>query len=811
MRTPTSTYRIQLNKDFRFEHARELLPYLERIGISHLYASPVFQARKGSMHGYDVTDPTRVNAELGTPEEFDALAADLKARGMQLLLDIVPNHMAASLENPWWMDVLENGSASLYAACFDVEWGHRTPTVQDKIVLPVLGEPYGTALNEQKLQLVLSEEGFRVRYGDSAFPIDAATYHSILAYRLEDFLKGMEREDAALADFGSLLETAERLPARSVTDWEVVELRRREIKVVKQKLWSAYQESPAVRQHIDATMSRFNGVKGDSASFDLLHQMLDQQAYQLTYWRVARERINYRRFFDVTDLIGIRAQDPQVFQASHQLVLRWLEEKKVQGLRIDHVDGLYDPLAYLAQLQARASREAGEPVYIVVEKIVSGDETLPNEWPVAGTTGYDFLGAVNNLFVSPEGLQALGTAYSQYIGDDTSFYETAYRQKRKIMEELFAGEIRTLGLHVNRLAESQRDFRDLSPEALSAALREVTASMPVYRTYTRESHAGARDSACIEDAIASARRRNPGLDPACFEFLRRVLLVQLPDDGDALRFVMRWQQITGPVMAKGVEDTTLYRYNRLVSMNDVGCSPEPVSIAQFHEFNAAHSRHWPGTMNATSTHDTKRSEDVRARINLLSEMAGPWSTAVGRWRKWNRAMTGSRFPETDPNQEYLLYQTLVGVWPLDGQITPEFVGRIKQYMTKSAREAKVHTDWLHQNAEYEAAHAGFCGSDPDSPGCKPVPGASPAAPTKDLVLRGAECSFANIAEDGEPRGSGLLPGHHPVGFLAGRPRQPPARRRLRPASKCWQRSIAGAGPFRPAQPPACSRTGPAAT
>ncbi len=701
MRVPSSTYRIQLNRDFRFEQARALLPYLERIGISDLYASPIFQARKGSMHGYDVTDPTRINSELGTPEEFDVLVRDLDARGMQLLLDIVPNHMAASIDNPWWRDVLENGSASEWAATFDVEWGHKTPTMQEKIVLPILGEPYGTALEDQKLQLSWCGEGLCVRCYETNYPLDPATYYGVLSYRLDELLARLTSDDPGLKDFGLVLERAERLPARNVTDWEALESRGREAVELKRKLKEVVDRYPEVAAFLEENIRRYNGVKGDPDSFNRLDDLLNHQAYQFTYWRAARERINYRRFFDVTDLVSLRAQDSQVFQATHELVLRWLKEHKVSGLRIDHVDGMYEPLAYLSQLQTAAANQAGAPVYVVVEKILSGPESLPCEWPVAGTTGYEFLGAVNNLFVHPQGLQALDGAYSRFVNSHLSFYETAYLQKKKVMEDLFAGEIRTLGLHLNEIASRYRHARDLGRQALNRAILEVTASMPVYRTYTRDFHVTARDRVHIEDAIRSAQARVPEMDAACFAFVRRVLLIELKDDEDALRFVMRWQQLTGPVMAKGVEDTTFYSFNRLISMNDVGGSPEPVSIREFHEFNRARRAHWPAAMNASSTHDTKRSEDVRSRINVLSEIPGEWERYSARWHRWNRTLAGSSFPDQDANQEYLLYQTLLGMWPLDDRITAEFVERVKNYMIKAAREAKVHTSWLHQDGDYE--------------------------------------------------------------------------------------------------------------
>jgi (1->4)-alpha-D-glucan 1-alpha-D-glucosylmutase len=708
MRIPGATYRVQLNQEFPFERARALVPYLRDMGITDLYASPVFQARANSMHGYDVTDPSRLNPELGTEQEFDLLIRDLHASGMRLLVDIVPNHMAASSENPWWMDVLENGSASEYAAYFDVEWGHRTPSVQDKILIPILGEPYGAALEGQKLQIHLQQSGLRVRYYGADLPLDPATYHDVLSHRLPDLLSKTESSEPRLKEFGLLLELAERLPARSVTDWEEVEARRRESRELKAKLWEVYTSFPLVREFLDENIRLYNGSKGDPSSFDLLDNLLNRQPYQLTYWKVARERINYRRFFDVSDLVAIRTQDPQVFESTHALVLCWLQQKKVSGLRIDHVDGLYDPLAYLAQLQAKASSRSGEPVYIVVEKILSDDETLHVEWPVAGTTGYDFLGVTNNLFVHPMGLKTLDATYAQIVGHQTSFADIAYTQKKKIMTDLFAVEMRTLALHLNLIAERYRHSRDLSPEQLSQALLEVTASLPVYRTYTRDFRVGSRDRICIEDAVQNGRKRNPEISGAAFDFVRTVLLLDLENDEDTLRFVMRWQQITGPIMAKGVEDTTLYVYNRLISMNDVGGSPEPVGLERFHDFNIERRMHWPGTMNATSTHDTKRSEDVRARINLLSEMAPEWTRSMNRWRRWNAPKLGQHEGQLvpDPNEEYLLYQTLLGAWPLYEAASAteciDFRERIRNFMIKAMREAKTHSSWLNQNHAYEA-------------------------------------------------------------------------------------------------------------
>jgi (1->4)-alpha-D-glucan 1-alpha-D-glucosylmutase len=699
MRIPGATYRVQLHQGFRFEDARALLPYLEKLGVTDLYASPVFQARPGSMHGYDVTDPCRVNSELGTEEEFHRLVDDLHQRGMGLMLDIVPNHMAASSENPWWMDVLENGSASQYAAYFDVEWGHQTPTVQDKILLPVLGDPYGHALEHRDISLSLEPRGFRAGYYGARFPIDPATYHDILAHRLPELLDRLDPAGRALEHYGMLLEISERLPSRSAVEWETLEVRRRDAQDVKQKLWAVYSSEPEIRAFLNRNIEIFNGHEGDPASFDLLDHLLNRQPYQLTYWRAARERINYRRFFDVSELIGIRAQDPQVFEAAHGLVFRWIAEGKVSALRIDHVDGLYDPLAYLANLQAHAAKIAGGPFHIVVEKILLGDETLPEEWPVAGTTGYDFLDVINNLFVNPAGLTALDGLYTRFTGAARSFDDIAYAQKKKIMEDLFAGEMRTLALHLDALAQQDRHGRDLSPEELRRALVEATACLPVYRTYTRDMRASAHDRAVIEHALAGARRSNPELSAACFDFLERVLLLHFEDNEPALRFVMRWQQLTGPIMAKGVEDTTLYIYNRLLSMNEVGGGPEATTLERFHTFNLHRRAHWPATMNAGSTHDAKRSEDVRARLNLLSEMPEVWERNVRRWSRWNH---DKKEGAPDSSEEYLIYQTLLGAWPLeDNYDTTVFLERMKNYLRKAAREAKTHTSWLNPDEDYE--------------------------------------------------------------------------------------------------------------
>lgn len=704
MRIPNATYRLQLNRDFGFRQALELVPHLDAIGITHLYLSPIFQARKGSMHGYDITDPSRLNEELGTVEDFEALVNELRGQGMGILLDIVPNHMAASPANPWWMDVLENGSASPYAASFDVEWSPATPAVKEKIYLPILGEPYAEALEQRKLRLWIHQTGLRLSYYDTPFPLDPSTYHDVVSYHLSDLLGKLDASQPLLQELGDLLETMDRLPARTADEWESLEARREEAPRVKEKLWDLYSRFAEFREFLDGNIRVFNGTPGDEASFDLLDALIGKQPYELAFWRVAREKINYRRFFDITDLIGIRAQDPQVFAATHAFALQLCKEGKVSGYRVDHVDGLYDPTQYLVSLQQRAAESCGKSAYIVVEKILNETELLPNSWPVAGTTGYDFLGAANNVFVHPEGLERLQAVYAEFTGLAATFYDVANEQKRNIMRDLFVGEMNALTYHLQAIADRDRHGRDLSPQELRRTLVEITISMPVYRTYVRDTHIGAHDSEFLGRSINDARRRNPQISAACFDFVSRVLLLNVKNGlkEDALRFLMRWQQLTGPIMAKGVEDTSLYVFNRLVSMNEVGGCPEPVSVDGFHAFNTERNARWPATMNADSTHDTKRSGDVRARINVLSEMPDAWAKNARRWSRWNRAQKrevgGALAP--DANDEYLTYQTLIGAWPIEWD-------RLERYLVKAVREAKVHTSWFAPNAEYEAALLDF--------------------------------------------------------------------------------------------------------
>lgn len=724
LRIPASTYRLQFHRRFRFEHAAALVPYLEALGITDLYASPIFQARRGSSHGYDVTDPTRLNVELGEEEDFDALVKALADRGMGLLLDIVPNHMAASVENRWWTDVLENGQGSPFAGFFDIDWHSPKKALDGKVLLPILGGPYGRMIEEQELSLRLEKGGFTVHCHAVRLPVSILSYPRILSLRISSLEETYGPDHPSFRELWDLITTMEHLPKIAAPDAESARDRYAAEEGIKERLLRLYTERHEIREHIDETLRMVNGRKGDPASFDPLDRILSEQHYWLSFWRLANEEINYRRFFAVSDLVSLRVEDPRVFDASHDLILRLAREGKVTGLRVDHVDGLYDPHGYLVRLMQRLTgSEADAPAagfYVLVEKILGEGEMLPPEWPVHGTTGYDFLNALNGVFISARGMKALDESYARFIGVAPDFRETVYRSKKLVMDSLFAGEMHSLGQHLGRLAEQDRYARDLPLKELRAALIEVTACFPVYRTYARSPELSARDIRHIAKALKWAQQRSTEASTPVFDFLRRVLLLETPpslagnEREEWLRFLMRWQQFTGPIMAKGYEDTSLYVYNRLVSLNEVGGDPcsTGVSVGAFHGRCEITAGRRPYSMNATSTHDTKRSEDVRARINVLSEVPEEWEKRLQQWSRQNagkkRIVNGIATP--DPGEEILLYQTLLGAWPLRTEELPELPARIENYMVKAMREAKVHTRWIRHNIPHEGAVKEFVAS-----------------------------------------------------------------------------------------------------
>jgi len=638
-----------------------------------------------------------------------------------LLLDIVPNHMAASGENRWWMDVLESGGASPFSTFFDIDWQPPKKALQEKVLLPVLGEPYGRILENQELTLRLEKSGFFVHYYGTKLPLSLRSYARVLAHRIESFEETYGAEHPAFLEFWELIRAIEHLPYTEHLEPGPTRVPGAGPEQVKRALWDLCRRRAEIRTFVEENVRLFNGRKNEPESFSLLDRLLAEQAYWLSFWRLANEEINYRRFFAISDLVSLRVEDPRVFDAAHALVLRLVREGKVTGFRIDHIDGLYDPQGYLEQLMDRLNGDGagdGKPAgfYVVVEKILAEDETLPADWPVCGTTGYDFLNLVNRVFVSAAGARTLDAVYTRFLGRKLDFDDVAYEKKKLVMESLFAGEMHALGQHLGTLAEHDRHGRDLPRKELRQAVVEVTACFPVYRTYIRSTEISARDRLYLGRALKEARRRAPELSAAVFDFLRRVLMLENPRDPEGgqvekwLAFLRRWQQFTSPIMAKGHEDTALYVFNRLVSLNDVGANPLATSVAPkaFHQRMQAALR-WPHGLNATATHDTKRSEDVRSRINVLSELPEEWERHLLLWRGLNekkkRLVMGE--PAPDRNEEILLYQTLLGAWPLDPRELPGLAQRIKDYMVKALREAKVHTRWIRPKPEHERAVTDF--------------------------------------------------------------------------------------------------------
>lgn len=754
LRIPVSTYRLQFNSHFRFNDAREIVPYLHRLGISDIYASPYFKASEGSLHGYDILDQNSLNPEIGTKVEYNELVNELDARDMGQILDIVPNHMCIEGQgNAFWMDVLENGPSSTYASFFDIDWHPVKKELENKILIPILGDQYGTVLENGELRLSFEEGSFYINYYDHKLPIIPKTYSNILMLRIMDLERDLGAADPRYQELMSIITALRHLPSITEQNRELIAERYREKEVVKRRLWNLYQNSSVIREFIEGNVAAFNGTKGDHGSFDLLDALLREQVYRISHWRVATEEINYRRFFDINSLGAIRMEDPAVFEETHRLVFSLVADGRISGLRIDHADGLRDPEDYLRRLQeacfirmyggsqeapqgeeneagdadaAAAAREkyarilesnpSYKPFFILGEKILLKSEKLPETWPVFSTTGYDFANQVNGVFVDTANARVFETLYTRFMQHRIDYPDVVYQKKKLVMQVSMSSEINTLGHYLNRISEQNRHTRDFTLNSLIKSIVEVIACFPVYRTYISSFEVTERDRQYIELAIGRAKRQNPATSPSVFDFIRDVLLLRIPDamfedhNQAWLDFVERFQQITGPVMAKGVEDTAFYVYNRLVSLNEVGGSPERfgISLEAFHGQNIERCKSRPLAMLATSTHDTKRSEDVRARINVLTEFPDLWREGLSRWSRQNRKLklVVDGKPAPSRNEEYLLFQALVGTWPFclpHEEEFAEFRSRIKEYMLKAMREAKVHTSWISPNSMHEDA------------------------------------------------------------------------------------------------------------
>jgi (1->4)-alpha-D-glucan 1-alpha-D-glucosylmutase len=752
-RIPVSTYRVQMHHGFTFKDAQQIIPYLRELGIGDFYSSPIFEARPGSMHGYDVTRHDRLNPELGGEPAFNDFSSALQAAGMGLLLDIVPNHMGVGNDTTWWQDVLENGHASEYAEYFDIDWDPLKPELKNKLLLPILGSQYGDELEAKHIQVVIDDGKPYVQVFDHRMPVAPRTIPMIFYRGPVGSMPDRSEDPRNMpAELYETLRSLTHIPPHESTDPSLRAQRSEQLRELLPRLHDLLR-SPAAQPFLNNSLETINGVEGKMSSFDQLHELLEAQPYRLALWRTSGEEINYRRFFDVNDLVGLRMENGKVFAATHCLIRKMLAEKRVTGVRIDHCDGLYNPQQYLVNLQrlylasqCEGPETKGEtddfgiectvidalqgydwektkgPLYVTVEKILEPGEYMPTRWAVQGTSGYDFVYFGNSIFIQHESEHKFDEIYARAVGNASHLLDPAdivYRSKLQVMQNSLASEVHILTNILSKIASADRHARDFTDAILETVVRETIACFPVYRTYIDDNgEYTARDRSFIQTAIRAAKRRNPDVDASAFDFLRDLLFLQPRRDlkhadgksaATQLRFALKFQQLTGPVMAKGVEDTTFYVYNRFISANEVGGSAESfgISLDLLHESNQERLKNSPGTMLTTSTHDTKRSEDVRNRLNVLSEMPEVWARHVGHWQQINREhrrqLDGRIVP--DGNEEYLLYQTILGAWPWNESDLEEFKGRLKEYATKALSEAKINLSWLNPDQEYvDAVH-----------------------------------------------------------------------------------------------------------
>lgn len=714
MITPSSTYRIQFTPDFTLTDLEERVDYLHRLGISHVYASPIMTSRKGSMHGYDTVDYHAINSELGGSAAFQSCRELLNKKNMGWLQDIVPNHMAYSSQNKLIMDVFEKGEQSRYYHYFDISWDHFWDALKGKVLAPFLGSYFSSCLENQEIQLVYDERGLSVCYYEHRFPLLLSTYSTVFDQTIEQIEHQNSVNGSDVARFVGTLDLLSGISQDStpISDELVTH--------AKGMLWGLYCSNDFIKTQLDQTISQFNGVKGEKHRFDALDALLSKQIFRLAYWKVAAEEINYRRFFTVNDLICMRVEDEKVFADTHRHLFSLINRGLIDGIRIDHIDGLYDPQVYLQRIHTHFPE-----LYVVVEKILGEGEQLPFDWPVQGTTGYDFLTLVNTLQCQRESVKAIAQTYFRFSGRHVHFIDLMHDKKRLIIGKHLAGNVDNLAHVMKRVAGLERYGRDITMYGLKRALVEVLTYFPVYRTYVNESTFSAEDRVVLHQAIELAKTHNPSLQYE-LEFIESFFLsiseVNAADTTGGtqqiIHFIMEFQQVTGPLMAKGCEDTAFYSFNKLISLNEVGGDPRRfgVSTEAFHAKNVDRNRRNPHTMNATATHDTKRGEDTRARINVLSELPVEWKKMLTQWKKANRTKkvlhNGSFFP--DDNDEYFLYQTLLGTYPfvrsgeqLGAQETRQYTQRMQEYVVKAVREAKVHTAWIKPDEEYESACVSF--------------------------------------------------------------------------------------------------------
>lgn len=710
MDIPIATYRLQFQPEFGFADAADIVAYLSELGISHVYASPIFRARKGSLHGYDCVDFNAFNAELGSPEDWHTLADRLRTHAMGWLQDIVPNHMAFHADNQMLADVLENGLSSPFHDHFDICWDHPLKDLQCKVMAPFLGQPYSECIKNGDIRLGYGADGFAAVYQNLKFPLRTESYLQILGPSAGSLKTEVGEDDPDYLRWIDALDALKSLVL--ISDLAIRRDRRR---AAKQALWDLHSNNAAIRRMLAECLGRYNGTPGDIDSFQRFDRLLSQQWFRLCFWKNANEEINYRRFFDINELIALRQEKNSVFEHTHGLLSELAAAKIVTAVRVDHIDGLADPEGYLHRL----NRCLGQQAYILVEKILAPEENLPTSWPVQGTTGYDFAHWLNALFVCRENESRFTEIYAGFSGRTASFEDVVYCAKKWVLSTRMTGDLENLARRLKRISALKRFADNLNLNRLKEALSELLARFPIYRTYLGQENTRPADLDTVQTVISREIREQPQLQSE-FVFIRKLLLEDVHfneavDDVELFelcrRAIRTFQQLSAALMAKGFEDTAFYRYYRLVSLNEVGGEPDSFgcSVDRFHEFIAQRAAHWPHAMNSTATHDAKRGEDVRARLNVLSEIPTEWKTRLEAWHAFNRGHRMRKRPETvpDKNTEYFLYQTLIGVWPHKGPVTKRFVERVKAYMIKAAREAGEQTSWIAPREEYETALAGF--------------------------------------------------------------------------------------------------------
>ncbi len=725
-RLPRATYRLQLRSGFGFDDVRQLVPYLHSLGISDLYLSPLFRFREESTHGYDVVDHSRIEPTFGDRDAFRRLSEEARQAGLGILLDLVPNHMGINDPgNRLWNDVLENGPTARSACYFDIDW-NPPGEVKNRVLLPFLGKRFGETLEAGELQLAYEGQRLVLAYYDRRFPITPTSWPPFLDLVLEHLPEDVPAD--VRIELASITTQLRRLPPSDRHEPEATEERYREQEVARRRLTALVQQAVDVRAAIERALAEFNGQPGDPRSWDRLEDLLQQQHYRLSYWRVAVDEINYRRFFDINDLAAVRVELDEVFQAVHQLTFQLLGEGLVTGVRIDHPDGLLDPVSYFQQLQVGFRRCRSEsaaelpPLYIVAEKILSGDEQLPTDWPISGTTGYDFLNRVAAILVDADGVQRLQELYPSLTGVTDRPRDIAYQGKLAILHDSMSSELYMVASQLFRLAKGNRSSRDFTLPMLLRALREVIACFMVYRTYIQPQgwDVNDEDRRRIMEAIRWAKRRNRTMAWSVLEYVASVMLLEFPpylsEDLQAgwRRLAVRLQQVTGPVTAKGIEDTAFYRYFPLASLNEVGAElgAKGMPLEQFHleMFHRGHD--WPHALSATATHDTKRGEDVRTRLHVISELPELWAEFVRHCNCESQSLLSEVDGELAPteNERYLIYQTLLGTWPLNDpndETWEDYGRRMATYFEKALREAKQHTSWLNPSEPYEQAVQSF--------------------------------------------------------------------------------------------------------